>query len=88
MQEYCRVRYFPSILIQTQETAMKILAFAASSSKHSINKQLVTHATEVLQTEIINGAEIDIIDLNDYEMPIYSIDRENDSGIPDKAHAF
>ena len=32
--------------------------------------------------------EIEILDLNDYEMPIYSIDRENSGGIPEQAHAF
>ena len=29
-----------------------------------------------------------ILDLNDFEMPIYSIDYENDHGIPEKAFKF
>ena len=29
-----------------------------------------------------------MLDLNDYEMPIYSIDRENEDGIPDLAYTF
>jgi len=67
---------------------MNILAFAASNSRQSINKQLVTHAAHLLQTEIAPDASVDIIDLNDFEMPLYSIDRETDSGIPDLAQEF
>jgi chromate reductase, NAD(P)H dehydrogenase (quinone) len=65
---------------------MKVLAFAATNSSQSINKQLVTHAANLLKSGI--GAEIEILDLNDFEMPIYSIDREQASGIPAPAHAF
>ncbi len=67
---------------------MKILAFAASSSSKSINKQLVTHAADVLASDIIKDAQIEILDINDYEMPIYSSDREEAGGIPDLAHQF
>lgn len=65
---------------------MKVLAFAATNSRNSINKALVTHAAELLQRNA--GAEFEILDLNDFEMPIYSIDREQDSGIPEPARAF
>jgi len=67
---------------------MKVLAFAASTSSHSINKQLVTYAGELLKSGIVENAEVEIIDLNDFEMPIYSSDRENDNGIPEQGHAF
>jgi chromate reductase, NAD(P)H dehydrogenase (quinone) len=67
---------------------MKILAFAASSSSKSINKQLVTHAAEVLKADILEDAAIEILDINDYEMPIYSSDREEAGGIPELAHQF
>ncbi|MEH6449592.1 MAG: NADPH-dependent FMN reductase [Oleispira sp.] len=62
---------------------MKVLAFAASSSRSSINKSLVTYAANLLE-----DAQVDLIDLNDYEMPIFSTDRENESGIPQLAHDF
>jgi chromate reductase len=62
---------------------MKILAFAASNSRSSINKLLVTYASS-----LVENAQVDVIDLNDYEMPIYSSDRENESGIPQLAHDF
>lgn len=66
----------------------KVLVFAASSSSNSINKMLVTHAADVLKKEVLPNVEITILDLNDFEMPIFSVDRENDNGIPDKAKAF
>ncbi len=62
---------------------MKVLAFAASSSRSSINKSLVTYTAN-----LIEDAQVDLIDINDYEMPIYSSDRENESGIPQLAHDF
>lgn len=65
---------------------MKVLAFAASSSSQSINKTLVTHAAELLKDNA--NAEFEVLDLNDFEMPIYSSDRENESGIPAPAQAF
>ncbi|MEO1436205.1 MAG: NAD(P)H-dependent oxidoreductase [Bacteroidota bacterium] len=63
--------------------AKKILAFGASSSRNSINKQF---ATQVAHS--IDGADVTILDLNDFEMPIYSIDREKEDGIPQRAHDF
>lgn len=62
---------------------MKVLAFAASSSKKSINKQLATYAISLLE-----GAETEIIDLNDYELPLFSQDKEAELGQPELAHAF
>ena len=54
---------------------MKILAFGASNSKNSINKQLATYAAS-----LVENAEVETLDINDYEMPIFSIDRENEIG--------
>lgn len=67
---------------------MKVLAFAASSSRHSINKALVRHAIARLEAEYLTGVEVELIDLNDYEMPIYSIDREREGGIPQEGVRF
>ena len=61
----------------------KILVFGASNSKNSINKKFASYTAGLLE-----GVEIDLIDLNDFEMPIYSIDREKESGIPQAAHNF
>ncbi|MEM9105245.1 MAG: NAD(P)H-dependent oxidoreductase [Pseudomonadota bacterium] len=67
---------------------MKVLAFAATNSSQSINRQLVIAATDLYKSELVPSAEIELLDLNHYEMPIYSIDRQNDGGIPDAAHRF
>lgn len=61
----------------------KILAFGASNSKHSINKQFAVFAANQIE-----AAELTVLDLNDFEMPIYSIDREKESGIPELAQQF
>ena len=60
-----------------------IVAFGASSSKTSINKELASYAASLVPKSHTN-----IIDLIDYEMPIYSIDRDNESGIPKLAYKF
>ena len=62
---------------------MKILAFAASNSTQSINRQLLSYAST-----LIEDADIEVLDINDYEMPLYSSDREAAHGIPDEAHRF
>jgi len=66
----------------------KILAFAASNSSKSINKQLVSYAANQFKEKILVSAEIDLLDLNEFEMPLYSSDREDADGIPEAAHRF
>ena len=61
----------------------KIIAFGASNSRNSINKKLAAFAASKIEKATIN-----LLDLNDFEMPIYSIDREKESGIPDLAQQF
>ncbi|MDO3695239.1 NAD(P)H-dependent oxidoreductase [Wenyingzhuangia sp. chi5] len=60
-----------------------VIVFGASNSKNSINQQLAEYAASKL-----SDAKITTIDLNDYEMPIYSLDREGASGIPQLAKDF
>jgi NAD(P)H-dependent FMN reductase len=43
---------------------MKILAFGASNSKNSINKALARFTAT-----LVPGAEIEVLDLNDYALP-------------------
>lgn len=62
---------------------MKVLAFAASSSTKSINKMLVTYAVSLLV-----DAEVEILDLNDYELPLFSVDKEEEIGQPSLAKDF
>lgn len=60
-----------------------IIAFAGSNSKTSINKQLVEYTSS-----LIDEVSTNVLDLNDYELPIYGIDYENEFGIPENAHKF
>jgi len=60
-----------------------ILAFAGSNSKTSINKQLAISASKQLK-----DVTTTVLDLNDFELPMYSIDLEQESGIPATAQAF
>ena len=60
-----------------------IIAFAGSNSKTSINKQLATYASS-----LVEGVTAKILDLNDFELPVYGIDLENEKGIPDNAKTF
>jgi NAD(P)H-dependent FMN reductase len=62
---------------------LKLLTFSASNSLESINRKLLDYVEQHLPTH-----EIEHLDINDYEMPIYSIDRENESGIPELTEAF
>ena len=62
---------------------MKVMAFAASSSTKSINKKLVTYAAS-----LIDNCTVEILDINDYEMPLFSQDREDELGKHELAHAF
>jgi len=61
---------------------MKILAFAGSTSSTSINRELVKFVLKNFQDD-----EINLIDLNDFDMPVFSVDREK-KGFPDEAHKF
>ncbi len=67
---------------------MKILAFGASTSRNSINCQLAFHAASTLAAAFDGRCSIDLLDLNDFEMPIYSVDRQKQIGIPAQAKAF
>lgn len=62
---------------------MNVLAFAASNSKKSINKQLVRHATSLLA-----DAKVELLDLNDFELPLFSVDIEAEMGQPALAKDF
>lgn len=67
---------------------MNVLAFGASNSRQSINKALATYAATVFKSTYQPDARIDVLDLSDYDMPIYGIDREQSDGIPALAQQF
>lgn len=62
---------------------MNILAFGASSSSTSINQKLAVYAAQQ-----VKNSDVTVADLNDFEMPIYSMDKEKAGGIPELASEF
>jgi NAD(P)H-dependent FMN reductase len=63
----------------------KILAFSGSSRKESFNKKLL--AIAALGAEE-GGANVTLIDLADYPMPLFNQDLEDEKGIPKNALEF
>lgn len=61
----------------------KITAFAGSNSKNSINKKFANYTAAQVQ-----GGSVNMLDLNDFELPIYGIDYEMEHGIPENAQNF
>jgi len=62
---------------------MKIIAFGGSNSQHSINKYFAAYAASLFQ-----NAEVEVLDLNDYEMPLFSVDLEKEIGQHETAKSF
>jgi NAD(P)H-dependent FMN reductase len=67
---------------------MKILTFAASNSANSLNRQLIDYAGRLIEEGLIADAEVTTLDLADYDMPTFSVDRQEADGIPQAAHDF
>ncbi len=70
---------------------MKVLAIPATNHRNGFNTQLLRYAADVLAEELAadgSEVEVEIVDLNDYELPIYGQDREAESGIPELATAL
>ncbi|MBI1215916.1 MAG: NADPH-dependent FMN reductase [Alphaproteobacteria bacterium] len=61
---------------------VKILAFAGSARKDSLNKKLIRIAAEGARAA---GAEVTLLDMREYELPMYDGDCEAELGLPDKA---
>ncbi|MEM9517116.1 MAG: NAD(P)H-dependent oxidoreductase [Actinomycetota bacterium] len=68
---------------------MKILAIPATNSRNGINRQLMGYAATLLESGTLGvDASVEILDLNDYEMPIYSDERRHGEGFPEPAQRF
>lgn len=55
----------------------KMIAFAGSNSKNSINAHLISHVASQ-----VTSATVSIVDLKTLEIPMYSIDIETEQGFP------
>lgn len=60
-----------------------IIAFAGSNSKQSINKQLASYAAS-----LVDNVKTEVLDLNDYNLPHYSVDLEQENDFPENAKRF
>lgn len=64
---------------------IKVLAFSGSTRAGSLNQAIVENAAEAARQA---GAEVTVINLADYAMPIFNQDEEDEFGIPERAQAF
>jgi NAD(P)H-dependent FMN reductase len=62
---------------------MKILAIGGSNSKNSINRKLANFTAQLLE-----NAEVIKVDVSELDIPIYSVDIENEIGIPAEVYTF
>lgn len=62
---------------------MNIVAFGASHSKKSINKSFASYVAGRFV-----GHNIEILDLNDFDLPLYTVDLESAIGFPKQVHRF
>ncbi len=62
---------------------MKIIAFAGSNSSKSINKKLATYASSLFK-----NAEVEVLDLSEYESPLFSLEIESELGQAEEAQLF
>ena len=66
-------------------TTPRILAFAGSARRESLNKKLLAVVVEATRAA---GAAVTALDLNDLPMPLYHGDLEDAQGMPDNAKKF
>ena len=62
---------------------MKILAFGASYSRNSINKTFAAYVAKQ-----ISNAEVEVLDLSQYDLPIFTVDIEKEVGTPTFVNSF
>jgi NAD(P)H-dependent FMN reductase len=58
---------------------LRLLAFAASLRRGSFNRKLVAVASEYARR---NGAEVDLADFHEFDMPLYDGDLQETDGLP------
>jgi chromate reductase len=63
---------------------MNIVAFGASYSRTSINRQWA----EFVAHQLPGAAAVRVLDLNDYDLPVYTVEREKELGMPEVVGQF
>lgn len=62
---------------------MKILAIGGSNSKNSINRQLAYFTSDLFE-----NAQVTKVDISELDIPLHSVDKENEIGIPAEVLTF
>ena len=62
--------------------SIKILAFSGSARRESLNRKLLAVAVQAVRDA---GAEVTLLDLNEYALPLYHGDLEDKEGLPANA---
>lgn len=70
------------VLTTALHAEVKVLALAGSTQKGSVNKKLVLEAAEMARQA---GAEVTVINLEDYTSPFYDADLEKNEKMPANA---
>jgi len=63
---------------------MNLGAFGASYSRTSINRQWA----EYVARQIPGATAVRVLDLNDYDLPVYTVEREQEQGMPEAVGRF
>ncbi len=60
----------------------RILAFSGSARRESLNRKLLNAVVEATRAA---GGEVTLVDLNEYVLPLYHGDLEDEKGLPENA---
>lgn len=63
---------------------MKTIAFGASYSRQSINKKFATYTSSLFA----DMGEVQVLDLNDFSLPLFTVDVEREMGYPEAVQRF
>lgn len=69
-------------LLGVMPTPPRILAFSGSSRKESFNRKFLAAAVQAVRDA---GGDVTLIELKDYELPLYNGDLEDAQGLPANA---
>lgn len=66
-------------------TAPQLVAFSGSARRASLNQSVLAAAVDAARAA---GAEVHLVDLNDYPLPVFHQDLEDREGLPEAARAL